>query len=82
MKSITIQLLKYFNSTCTFLLPVKLNVSEISRVYTVIKHIAHGSCENEALENEDRSTKHPKLENEAPYLENEVPKNSKPVCPL
>ena len=29
------------NSTCAFLLPVKLNVSEISRVYTVIKHIAH-----------------------------------------
>ena len=26
----------------------------------------HGSFENEALENEDRSTKHPKLENEAP----------------
>ena len=34
-----------------------------------------GSFENEALENEDRSTKHPKLENEAP-------KNSTPVCPL
>ena len=37
--------------------------------------------ENEALENEDRSTKHPKLENEAPKsrkrrplnLENEAP---------
>ena len=26
----------------------------------------NGSLENEALENEDRSTKHPKLENEAP----------------
>ena len=25
-----------------------------------------GSCENEALENEDRSTKHPEFENEAP----------------
>jgi len=25
-----------------------------------------GSFENEALENEDRSTKHPNLENEAP----------------
>ena len=33
-----------------------------------------GSFENEALENEDRSTKHPNLENEAPYLENEAPK--------
>ena len=32
-----------------------------------------GSVENEALENEDRSTKHPKLENEAPYLENGAP---------
>ena len=39
------------------------------------------SFENEALENEDRSTKHPKLENEAPKsrkrrplnLENEAP---------
>ena len=36
--------------------------------------IFFGSFENEALENEDRSTKHPKLENEAPYLENEAPK--------
>ena len=41
--------------------------------------------ENEALENEDRKTKHPNLENEAPKsrkrstqkLENEDPKNSK-----
>ena len=32
-----------------------------------------GSFENEALENKDRSTKHPKLENEASYLENEAP---------
>ena len=37
---------------------------------------SNGSSENEALENEDRSTKHPKLENEAPYLENKAPKNS------
>ena len=37
------------------------------------------SFENEALENEDRSTKHPNLENEAPYLENEAPKSR---CPL
>ena len=51
-----------------------------------------GSFENEALENEDRSTKHPKLENEAPKtrkrstqisktkhpkLENEAPKTRK-----
>ena len=33
-----------------------------------------GSFENEALENEDRSTKHKNLENEAP-IENEAPKN-------
>ena len=32
-----------------------------------------GSFENEALENEDRSTKHPNLENEAPEIENEDP---------
>ena len=36
-----------------------------------------GSFENEALENEDRSTKTPNLENEAPYLENEDPKSRK-----
>ena len=43
-----------------------------------------GSYENEAIENEDRSTKHPNLENEAPktrkrstqpWLENEAPKS-------
>ena len=39
--------------------------------------LLEGSFENEALENEDRSTKHPKLENEAPYLENEAPKSRK-----
>ena len=40
-----------------------------------------GSFENEALENEDGRTKHPKLENEAPYLENEDPKISKTKHP-
>ena len=30
------------------------------------KGTTNGSFENEALENEDRSTKHPNLENEAP----------------
>ena len=54
--------------------------------------IEEGSFENEALENEDRSTKHPNLENEAPKtrkrrpldrkrgtqnLENEAPKTRK-----
>ena len=42
----------------------------------------YGSCENEVLENEDRSTKPPNLENEAPIeneaLENEAPKSPKP----
>ena len=38
-----------------------------------------GSFENEALENKDRSTKHPKPENKA--LENEAPKNSKTKTP-
>ena len=32
--------------------------------------VIDGSFENEALENEDRSTKHPKLENEAPKTRN------------
>ena len=32
----------------------------------VAMHNYYGSFENEALENEDRSTKHPNLENEAP----------------
>ena len=49
-----------------------------------------GSFENEALKNEDLSTKHPNLKNEAPKtrkrsplnLENEAPKNLTPVCPL
>ena len=39
--------------------------------------LQNGSFENEALENEDRSTKHPKLENEAPKIENEAPKTRK-----
>ena len=54
--------------------------------------VQYGSFENEALENEDQSTKHPKLENEAPKirkrstqisktkhpkLENEAPKSRK-----
>ena len=55
-----------------------------------------GSIENEALENEDQSTKHPNLENEAPKtrkrstqirktkhpkLENEAPKSRKRSTP-
>ena len=45
----------------------------------------YGSFENKAIENEDRSTKHPNLENEAPKtrkrrplnLENKAPKTRK-----
>ena len=44
-----------------------------------------GSFENEALENPDRSMKHPKLKNKVPIenkaLENEAPKNSKTKTP-
>ena len=36
-----------------------------------------GSFENEALENEDRSTKHPNLENEAPKTRKRRLQNSK-----
>ena len=36
-----------------------------------------GSFENEALDNEDRSTKHPNLENEALKSRNEAPKSRK-----
>ena len=64
------------------------NVPKISRILPNFQ----GSFENEALENEDRSTKHPNLENEAPKsrkwstqdsktkhpnLENEAPNNRK-----
>ena len=37
-----------------------------SRAFFKILQIIIGSFENEALENENRSTKHPKLESEAP----------------
>ena len=43
---------------------------------------ARGSFENEALENEDRGTKHPRSKTKHLKLENEAPKNSKPICPL
>ena len=41
-----------------------------------------GTFENEVLENEDRSTKHPNLENEAPKTPKQSTQNSKPVCAL
>ena len=40
-----------------------------------------GSFENEALEKEDRSTKHPNLENEAPKSRKRRPQNSKTKTP-
>ena len=40
-----------------------------------------GSFENEALENEDRSTQHPKLENEAPKTRKRSTQNSKTKHP-
>ena len=40
-----------------------------------------GSFENEALENEDRSTKHPNLENEAPKTRKRSTQNSKTKTP-
>ena len=40
-----------------------------------------GSFENEALENEDRSTKHPKLENETPKTRKRSTQNSKTKHP-
>ena len=42
---------------------------------------AYGNVENEALENEDRSTKHPKLENEAPKTRKRSTQNSKTEHP-
>ena len=38
-----------------------------------------GSFENKALENEDRSTKHPKLKNEALKSQKQSTQNSKPL---
>ena len=40
-----------------------------------------GSFENEALENEDRGTKHPKLENEAPKTRQRRPLNRENEAP-
>ena len=47
------------------------------RAINIISHAMPGSFENEALENEDRSTKHPNLENEAPKTRKRRPQNSK-----
>ena len=40
--------------------------SHFLQLSSLYMYVTDGSFENEALENEDRSTKHPKLENEAP----------------
>ena len=44
-------------------------------------HVGYGSFENEALEYEDRSTKHPKLENGAPKTRKRSTQNSKTKHP-
>ena len=44
-------------------------------------NINEGSFENETLENEDRSTKHPNLENEAPKTRKWSTQNSKTKTP-
>ena len=56
---------------------------------SIISEIGRGSFENEALENENRSTKHPNLEDEAPKTRKRSTldrkrrtQNSTPVCPL
>ena len=41
---------------------------------------SEGSFENEALENEDRSTKHPNLEKEAPKTRKRRPLNCVQLC--
>ena len=56
----------------TFCLKFQLNAH-----YKYNKPCHAGSFENEALENEDRSTKHPNLENEAPKTRKRRPQNSK-----
>ena len=44
-------------------------------------YVDEGTFENEALENKDRSTKHPRSKTKLPKLENEAPKNSKTKTP-
>ena len=58
--------------------PILVEAVTCWREEGTVTNTARGSFENEALENEARSTqnsktKHPNLENEAPYLENEAP---------
>ena len=48
---------------------------------SIISEIGRGSFENEALENENRSTKHPNLENEAPKTRKRSTQNSKTKHP-
>ena len=51
-------------------------------VIVIESQLVHGSFENEAFENEDRSTEHPNLENEAPKNRKRSTQNSKPVFPF
>ena len=46
-----------------------------------VARYSEGSFENEALENEDRSTKHPNLEKEAPKSRKRGTQNSKTKTP-
>ena len=61
----------------TFLQMVSIISMNVNK--TKIPATIGGSFENEALENEDRSTKHPNLENEAPKSRKRSTQNSKPL---
>ena len=52
---------------------------KIPRIF--FHYMVCGSFENEALENEDRSTKHPNLENDAPNSRKQSTENSKTKHP-
>ena len=56
------------NSNCPLVPMVRLVPTENDVIPMVL--LVNGSFENEALENEDRSTKHPNLENEVPKTRN------------
>ena len=66
------QILVVFKSPTTkieFVDFLKIQAAFWKTNYTTVNYLPipiYGSFENEALENEDRSTKHPNLENEAP----------------
>ena len=61
----------------TFLQMVSIISMNVNK--TKIPATKGDSFENEALENEDPSTKHPNLENEAPKSRKRSTQNSKPL---